>query len=127
MKRVLMAALAVSVAACGSSNTNPSGTNNGGSSNPATTITITSSGVSPKTLTVSRGTQVTVVNNDTRAHALASDPHPTHENCPELNTWGSLNSGQSRQSSNLNTARSCGYHDHDLPTNTSLQGTIIIQ
>lgn len=118
---------ALALAACGGSNTTPSTNTGGGTSNPATTITITSSGVSPKTLTVSRGTQVTVINNDSRSHFLASDPHPTHENCPELNTWGTLGNGQSRQSGNLNTARTCGYHDHDNPGNTSLQGSIVIQ
>lgn len=124
---VTAAALAAVLAGCGGSSTTPSGSNGGGNSNPATTITITSSGVSPKTLTVPLGTQVTVVNNDSRAHDMASDPHPTHELCPELNTWGQIGNGQSRQSSNLNTARTCTYHDHNLPTNSSLQGTIIIQ
>lgn len=124
----LLAAVGVTIAiaACGSSTTTtPS--NSGGPSDPATTITITSTGVSPKTLTVPRGSQVTVHNNDSRAHYLASDPHPTHENCPELNTWGTLSNGQSRQSANLTTAKTCTYHDHDNPGNTSLQGTVIIQ
>ena len=66
-------------------------------------------------------------NTDSRTHQEASDPHPAHDECPELNTWGTLSNGQSRQSSNLNTARTCGYHDHDNPSSTAFQGTIIIQ
>lgn len=92
------------------------------------TITISASGaVSPKTLTVAVGTRVTFVNNDSRAHDMASDPHPDHTDCPELNQVGFLTSGQSRQTGNLNTARSCGFHDHNQPSNGALTGTIVIR
>lgn len=122
---VIGAALA---AACGKSDPAPTpGGGGGGGGNAATTITITSSGVSPVTLTVPRGSQVTMTNNDSRPHQPASDPHPTHEECPELNAWGTLSQGQSRQTANLNTARTCRYHDHDNPQNAALRGTIIIQ
>ena len=113
----------------GSSNTgSPSGggTGGGGTPNPSTTITITTSGgVSPKTLTVARGTQVTFVNNDNRPHDMESNPHPEHTDCPELMQVGFLAAGQSKQSGNLNIARTCGYHDHEDPTNTNWQGSII--
>ena len=92
-----------------------------------TTITITATGVSPKSITVSAGSRVTFVNNDTRVHDMNSDPHPEHTDCPEINQVGFLASGQSRQTGNLNTTRTCGFHDHDLPQNTSLQGSIVIQ
>ena len=35
--------------------------------------------------------------------------------------------GQSKQTDPLNTPRTCGFHDHNQPTTTSLQGTIRIQ
>ncbi len=111
-------------AACGTSEPAPS---TGGGSDPATTFTITASGVSPRTMTVPRGTQVTFVNNAGRAHDMSSDPHPTHENCPELNSVGLLSAGQRRQSANLNAAGRCGFHDHNQPGNAALQGTITIQ
>ena len=92
------------------------------------TITISSSGVvSPRTLTITAGTRVTFVNNDSRAHDMASDPHPNHTDCPELNQVGFLNPGQSRQSGNMNTRRTCSYHDHNRDTDTNLQGSIVIQ
>jgi hypothetical protein len=58
---------------------------------------------------------------------MSSDPHPGHTDCPAINQAGFLSAGQSRLTGNLNTVRTCGFHDHDQPTNTSLQGTIVIQ
>ena len=98
-----------------------------GGGTQAATFTITASGVSPKTLTVSLGTQVTFINQDQISHEMFSDPHPEHSDCPEINQVGFLSPGQSRQSGNLNTARACGFHDHNLPSSTSLQGTITIR
>jgi len=120
--------LGVAVAACGgSSPTSPSSSSGSSGSSNATRITITSSGVSPTEVTVSPGTRVTFVNNDTRTHSMGSDPHPEHTDCPEINQVGLLQPGQSRETGNLNTVRTCGYHDHDLPTNNSLKGRIIIR
>jgi plastocyanin len=79
------------------------------------TITIISAGVSPTQLTVSAGTRVLFVNNDGRAHNMTSDPHPDHNDCPELNTVGVIQPGQSRESGNLVSVRTCGFHDHDDP------------
>jgi plastocyanin len=90
-------------------------------------ITISTAGVSPKTLTVGAGSQVTFVNNDVVSHEMHSDPHPEHTDCPEINQVGFLSPGQSRQTGNLNTIRTCGFHDHGQPTNTALQGNILIR
>ncbi len=92
-----------------------------------TTVTITPAGVSPKELTVPAGSRVTFVNSDTRVHDMASDPHPDHTDCPEINSVGFLQPGQSRQTDNLVTPRTCGYHDHNRDTDESLKGRIIIQ
>jgi len=67
------------------------------------------------------------VNNDSRVHDMASDPHPSHTDCPAINDVGFLQPGQSRQTGNLNTPRTCRYHDHNRDTDTSLQGSITIQ
>lgn len=124
-----LAAVLLTAAACGGSDSGgtpssptPTPTPGGG-----TTITITSSGVSPRALTVAAGSRVTFVNNDSRPHEMASDPHPDHTDCPAINSVGFLQPGQSRQTGNLNTPRSCGYHDHDRDSDTSLQGSITIQ
>ena len=102
----------------------------GGGGATGTTITIASAGVSPKELRVTPGTRVTFVNNDTRSHDMASDPHPDHTGptaCPEVNQVGFLNPGQNRQTGNLNDVRTCGYHDHNLDTVEAFKGRIIIQ
>lgn len=90
------------------------------------TITITAAGVSPRELVVARGTRVTFVNNDGVGHDMNSDPHPQHTSCPDMNV-GFLATGQNRQTEVLNIARTCGYHDHNQPSNTNLQGTIRIE
>ena len=97
--------------------------------NPTTaTITIGTDGrVSPSSVTIAPGGRVTMINNDSRSHDMSSDPHPEHTQCPEINQIGFLTTGQSRTSGNFNTARTCGFHDHNLPENTGLQGRIIIQ
>ena len=118
---VAVAAVSVALSGCGgSSDTTPSAT-------PAATFTITTSGISPKSVTVARGSQVQFINNDTTFHEMASNPHPEHTDCPEINSVGFLSPGQSRQTGNLNTARTCGFHDHDDPTDTRWQGSIVIQ
>jgi plastocyanin len=91
------------------------------------TITITAAGVSPNSLTVAAGSRVTFVNQDTRTHFMASDPHPDHTDCPEINQVGSLSASQSRETGNLVAVRTCGFHDHDQPTNGALKGRIVIQ
>lgn len=94
---------------------------------PTTTITITASGASPKNVVIDLGQRVLFVNNDGRSHNMTSDPHPDHMDCPEINQVGFLASGQSRESGNLIVARVCGFHDHDIPGSTGLQGSITIR
>ena len=92
------------------------------------TITIGSNGtVSPSTVTITRGGRVTMINNHNQAHDMSSDPHPEHSQCPELNQWGFLTANQQRTSGNLNTVGTCGFHDHNQPQNSGLQGRVIIQ
>jgi plastocyanin len=92
----------------------------------AATITITASGASPRNVTVAAGSRVTFVNNDSRAHDMNSDPHPEHTDCTEINV-GDIQAGASRTTQNLTRARTCGFHDHNQPTVTALQGTITVQ
>ncbi len=94
---------------------------------PSTTITITASGVSPKNVLVAVGDRVRFINNDSRSHDMGSDPHPDHSDCPEINQVGFLMPGQTRETGNFVVARTCGFHDHDIPGATSLQGSITIR
>ncbi len=90
------------------------------------TITITSGGVSPKLLVVRQGQRVLFINNDSVAHEMASDLHPTHERWPAMNQVGYLEPGQSRETGNLNTEGVISYHDHLDAQNEALLGSIQI-
>jgi plastocyanin len=121
---VLLVLICLVVASCGGSS--PVSPPPPPSTGP--TITISSSGaVTPKELTVSPGTRVLFTNNDSRRHDMTSDPHPEHSDCDEINQVGPLNAGQSRETGNLVAVRTCGFHDHDDPNNTNLQGRIVVR
>jgi len=119
-------AFAVTLAACGGGGSDSPGAPSDPGSTSAT-ITIASSGISPRTLTVAAGARVTFVNNDSRSHEPASDPHPTHGSCPPIDQIGTISAGQSRASGNLNTPGACRFHDHLFDTNTNFNGTITVQ
>ena len=130
---VLVLSLAALAAGCGSSSTSPSGgvtviVRDGGTGPSAATITITSAGVSPKSVTVSSGQAVTFINNDNRTHEMASDPHPQHGSCPSMEAGlGSLTAGQTKVTHAFANAGTCRFHDHLDDSNAALQGTIIVQ
>ena len=116
---ILVLILILLLASCGGGSSAPTAPSN--PSNPYT-FTLTSSGVSPKQLVVPPGTRVLFVNQDARRHDVASDPHPEHTNCTEINSVGVLTTGQSRETDNLITAKTCGFHDHDNPPPTTAAG-----
>lgn len=127
---IAVAALAM-MSACGgggSSPTSPSSPVSGSPGPSGATITIGSNGaISPSQVTIAVGQSVTFVNNDTRTHDMSSDPHPTHTDCPETNAVSTLTPGQTKMTNAFPSARTCGFHDHNNPDSTALQGRIVIQ
>jgi plastocyanin len=129
---VLAAIVAAAAVACGGGSDSPTspstgGGGGGGGGTSGATITIGTDGrVSPATVTVAVGSRVTFVNNHNQPHDMSSDPHPAHTDCPAI-TVGNLQPGQTRQTENLNAARTCGFHDHNRPGDTALEGSIRIQ
>jgi plastocyanin len=121
------AALALASACGGKGDTMPSPPLTCSTLPNAATILIVNNAVCPQTLTVAPGSRVTFVNNDAGPHEMHSDPHPEHTDCVEINQVGRLNPGQQRETGNLNTVRSCGFHDHNMAQNRALQGTIVIR
>jgi len=123
--RAIIVIAALLAAACGGSGggTTTPPTGPGGS---VTVITITAAGADQRTLTVPLGTRIRWVNSDTRNHEMSSDSHPEHNQCPELNSRV-LTPGQSHETNNLVTARTCGFHDHLNPDQANLKGTITIR
>ena len=128
----IAAAVGFAIAACGSGSSSSTGP-----SSPTTpptdavttqTITIANNAVSPKNIRVTRGTQVTFINNDTFSHNMTSDPHPEHTDCPEINAVGVIGPFQTKRTDNMVTNKAvCGFHDHDAPNVAGLQGSITIQ
>ena len=129
--RAVLAGVLAAGVACGGSNSNPNNPGGGGGGGtPGTsgaTITITSAGVSPRAVTINPGESVTFINNDSRSHEIASNPHPAHGDCPAINSLGVLQAGQTRLTGALTTSRTCGFHDHNFDTDQTLQGTITIR
>jgi plastocyanin len=122
---LLIRAVAVASAAClaacgGKGSTTPTPT-------ATTTVTISSAGVSPKSVQIAPGARVLFVNSDSRSHNMTSDPHPEHTDCPEINQVGFLTAGQSRETGNFVTAKTCGFHDHDSPDTAALKGSVVIK
>ena len=120
---LLVAAAFALSAGCGSSN-NPTSPTPPGSPGPSgATITILSNGtVSPASVDINVGQSVTIINQDSRNHQLAADPHPSHTDCPQFDVL--TTPGQTKISNALPTAKTCGFHDHLDSTNINLQGQI---
>lgn len=112
-------------AACGGGGSGPSAPSP--SENPNRVTISTSGNVTPNEIVVAPGTRVLFVNNHGQPHVMSSDPHPDHTDCPEINQVGLLVPGATRETGNLVTVRTCGFHDHDNPTNAGLSGRIIIR
>lgn len=94
--------------------------------NPAqtATLTITSSGISPTTLTIASGTKVTIVNNDSRSHQIASDPHPSHTDLPAFDN--TIAAGSS-VTFTFTQVGSWSYHDHDDAFDPRWKGSVIVR
>ena len=121
------------LAACGGGSTSPSNVTvvvrDGGTAGASgATVTITAAGVSAKGVNVAVGQTVTFVNNDTRAHEIASNPHPQHGTCPSIEAGlGTINAGQTKVTHAFANAGTCSYHDHLNDSSTAFQGTITVQ
>lgn len=109
----------------------------GGSSSPTSpsdstpttpTITVTDAGVSPTQLRIEVGQRVLVVNAGASVHELQSNVHEVHEDCPPMNTPGTLNPGQSAFTGVFTLSGSCGFHDHlnPPPGNNSFLGFVLV-
>ena len=112
--------LMVGSAGCGggSTPTSPPGGSN------IVTVTITSSGVSPQTVSIFAGQRVRFVNNDGTTREVLSTPHLSHDDCPPINAVGTLSPGSERTTDTLNVVRICGYHDHRNPDDQKFRGQI---
>jgi hypothetical protein len=109
------------LAGCGYSS--PSGTTF--TTMTVTTITLSSTGVSPKASSVFGGSSVNILNDDSVPHQLASNPIPGQTDCPELNS-PMLSPGDAFLASIANRDETCGFNDILNPTDSNFQGTITV-
>jgi plastocyanin len=123
----LTTAAALGVLACGGGgggSSSPTSPSPGGGSSAQPTITITANGVDPKVLDIRTGQRVRFVNSDGRTHEIYTTPHGAHTDCPAINAVGTLAAGADRMTNPLETARICGYHDHQNPDDQKFRGQI---
>jgi len=88
----------------------------------STIVLITSSGFSPKSVTVKRGSIVTFKNIDGEAHWPASDAHPSHTVYPEFDPKDDVLPGES-WSFVFDKVGEWRFHDHENPL---LRGTVTV-
>ncbi|MFA5134578.1 MAG: cupredoxin domain-containing protein [Patescibacteria group bacterium] len=89
---------------------------------PENTVWIVNGSFTPAVLTVEVGEKVTWVNKDEYVRRVASDPHPTGTNLPELES-NDLNKDESFSFS-FTEAGEWGYHDYLNPVK---RGKIIVE
>lgn len=85
-------------------------------------ITISSTGFSPKSITIKAGESITWTNNDSSNHTVNSAPHPAHTDYPLLNL-GVIKNGESKSLA-FPKAGTYKYHDH---LNPSLFGSVTVE
>jgi plastocyanin len=124
-KTVSASVIAGLTLACGSAS-GPAGPTPDTGTPGVPTVTISSSGVSPREISVRTGDRVTFINNDSIPHDVAGGPDPATPDCREIDAVGFLTPGQSRQTSPLPTARTCEYHDHGFHS-ALFNGRIVIR
>jgi plastocyanin len=122
LSRVVSVVVAVAgLAACGSDTTSGGGGTPGCTLSSAGTVTISSTGVSPKAVCVIPGSTVTFTNADTVSHTLAPD---AATGCALLNV-GPIAASQSVPVV-FPAVLNCAYHDAASPTNTAFQGSVSV-
>jgi plastocyanin len=89
----------------------------------AATFTLTTSGASPKSVTIKKGESVTWENSTSDVVQINSAPHPAHTDYPPLNTVGQVAVG-AKKSLSFPTAGTYKWHNH---LNPSANGSIVVQ
>jgi plastocyanin len=84
-------------------------------------VTIALVGMDPFSIEVPVGARVTFINKDSRfAHDLASD-------CPEIDSMGRLEPGESGRTAEFARSKTCHYSDRLYPNSPLRRGTIVVR
>lgn len=130
--QIATAGALASLVACGG------GSSYGGSNNPSpitgspgpvgATINIANGVVNPSTVTVTVGQSVRFTNNDSTGRQIASNAHPAHTDCPQINALGVIGPGETKETNAFSAARTCSFHEHLSNDGIAgLRGSIVIQ
>ena len=87
------------------------------------TVIYTTSGFSPKNITVKKGEVVEFINQSGKNMSVASDPHPTHTVYPEFDQYKTNYRGQNSFLFTFGKVGSWKYHDH---IQSALTGTVVV-
>lgn len=123
LRSALLASAAVILVAAGCAKSSTTATNSSSSVTSAATVSITSSGFVPATVTVKAGQAVTWKNTATSTHWPASNPHPEHTGLSGFDALRGLSAGET-YSYTFARAGTFPYHDH---LNPLLTGTVIVE
>jgi plastocyanin len=94
------------------------------SASSTATVEIRSIGFNPTFVIVAPGGRVTFRNRDTVSHQIASNVHPDHQQCPQLNS-PLLAAGESFTATvPQEDHRSCGFHDEQRFNDPGFSGTV---
>ena len=96
------------------------------SPSPRPTLTLTPAGITPSGLQISLGQRVLIVNQSGVNRMIQSNPHPFHTQCPALNAAGLLGPGESGLTGTFDIERTCGFHDHLNPIDSTVRGQITV-
>lgn len=87
------------------------------------TVSYSSTGFSPSSITIKAGDTVTFTNGTSSKMWVASDPHPQHTDFSDFDAGKGYEAGTS-YSYTFNTAGTYTYHDH---LHASMRGTVIVE
>lgn len=119
-------ALVLALQGCGSASVSPpEGPPTPSPPLPPAIGTFTATGVNPQVIHVFEGRKATFVNEDTRAHNIFSDAHPTHTQCGGAVNVGALMPGERREVVNL-PIDACYFHDDNDPADRAFQGVLVV-
>lgn len=110
-------AVVVGMGALNKPATAPTTTNTPEAATATASVEITSSGFSPATLSVKKGTKVTWTNKDTKVHWVASNPHPVHTDLSDFDARKSIVANGTYAFIFTKTG-TFNYHDHLNPSTT---------
>lgn len=91
---------------------------------PPYIVVVTAAGVTPQVSHIWQGRSVIFRNDDARAHAFFSDPHPAHLECAGLLNLGPLRPGERREVNGV-PVQACFFHSDDDPGNRAFQGVVV--